>query len=160
MPVITGNGRTAFEKAEQLLRAGRTIVIFPEGALSPGEGGFHQPHTGVARLALSTGAPVIPVGIHLERERIESIETEVGGRAETGRLYLQGPYAMTVGKPMSLSGDIEDREYVRSVSGRIMQRIMGLSQESALRIRAARLSRTAPMTASLMTASLALAGIS
>jgi 1-acyl-sn-glycerol-3-phosphate acyltransferase len=154
VPVITGSGRSAFEKAEQLLEEGRTIVIFPEGALSPAEGGFHRPHTGAARLALSTGAPIIPVGIHLEQERIETIETEVDGRTEAGRLYLKGPYAMTVGEPMTLSGDIDDREYVRSASERIMQRIMGLSQKSAIRIQAARLSRTAPMTASLALASL------
>lgn len=154
VPVITGSGRSAFEKAKQLLGEGRTIVIFPEGALSPVEGGFHQPHTGAARLALSTGAPIIPVGIHLERERIESIETEVDGKTEAGRLYLQGPYAMTVGEPISLSGDIEDRDYVRSISERIMQRIMGLSRESAIRVQAARLSRTAPMTASLALASI------
>jgi len=155
VPVVPGNGRAALEEAKRLLEAGRTIVIFPEGALSPLEGGFHKPHTGAARLSLSTGAPIIPVGIHLERERVQLIETEVDGRTEVGRLYLQGPYTMTVGEPMALAGDVEDREYVRSVSTRIMRRIMSLSQESALRLQASRMPRTVPMTASL-----ALAGIS
>jgi 1-acyl-sn-glycerol-3-phosphate acyltransferase len=40
----------------QLLEAGRTVVIFPEGEISPPEGGLLRPHTGVARLAPITGA--------------------------------------------------------------------------------------------------------
>ena len=71
IPVITGNGRAAFEEAKRLLGAGQTVTIFPEGSISPLEGGFYPARTGVARLALSTGAPVIPVGIHLDRERIQ-----------------------------------------------------------------------------------------
>ncbi len=154
VPVVPGNGRAALEEAQRLLEAGRTIVIFPEGALSPLEGGFHKPHTGAARLSLSTGAPIIPVGIHLERERIQLIETEVDGRTEGGRLYLQGPYAMTVGEPMAVSGDVEDRQFVRSASMRIMGRIMSLSQESALRMQASQRSRTMPLPASLALASM------
>lgn len=154
VPVVPGNGRAALEQAQRLLEAGRTILIFPEGALSPLEGSFHKPHTGAARLSLSTGAPIVPVGIHLERARIQLIEAEVDGRTEVGRLYLQGPYAMTVGEPMALTGDVEDREYVRSASMRIMRRIMSLSQESALRMQASRMSRIAPLPVSLALASM------
>ncbi len=54
----------------------------------------------VARLALSTGAPVIPVGIGLDRARIHLIETLVDGAIEVGTWYFGGPYAMTVGEPL------------------------------------------------------------
>lgn len=132
--VVPGNGRLAFEEARRLLEAGQTVVIFPEGGLSPIEGGFGQPCTGVARLALVTGAPVIPVGIHLPRERIRFIETIVDGKPEMGRWYLRGPYAMTVGKPLHFEGNVQDREYVRSISESIMQRIIHLAQHSAHRL--------------------------
>ena len=134
IPVVTGNGRAAFDKAIQLLRDGKTVVIFPEGALSPLDGSLEKPHTGVARLALISGAPVVPVGIHLQREHIRFVETTVDDKTETARWYLRGPYAMTVGGPMRFEGDVEDRQYVRSVSERIMQRIACLSRESAQRI--------------------------
>ena len=142
IPVVTGNGRAAFDEAARLLEAGQTVGIFPEGALSPLDGSLEKPHTGVARLALISGAPVIPVGIQLQRERIRFVETTVGDNTETARWYLHGPYAMTVGEPMRFEGDVEDRRYVRSISERIMQRIARLSRESAQRICARQAARS------------------
>jgi 1-acyl-sn-glycerol-3-phosphate acyltransferase len=134
VPVVKSNGRLAFERAARLLRDGRTVGIFPEGAISPLEGGFHRPHTGAARLALSAGVPIIPVGIHLQRDLIRLIETEVDGKTEVGTWVLRGPYAMTVGEPLRLDGDIEDRATVRSASAHLMERIVHLAHESARRL--------------------------
>jgi 1-acyl-sn-glycerol-3-phosphate acyltransferase len=135
VPVVDGNGRAAFDEALQLLRDGKMVGVFPEGALSPLDGGACRPHTGVARLALISGAPVIPVGIYLQRERIRFVETTVGGKTEIARWYLHGPYAMTVGEPMRFEGNVEDRQYVRLVSERIIQRIVRLACESEGRMR-------------------------
>jgi 1-acyl-sn-glycerol-3-phosphate acyltransferase len=134
VPVVDGNGREAFEAARRLLEAGRSVAVFPEGAVSPLEGGLHPPRTGAARLALSTGAPIVPVGIHLQRERIHVVESRYSGISATGRWYLRGPYALTVGKPMTFLGDVKDREYVQMVSERIIQRIAHLAQQSARRL--------------------------
>ena len=136
VPVVQGNGRAAFEEARQLLERGRTIGIFPEGALSPVQGGlgFCRPHTGAARLALSAGVPVVPVGVYLDRARIRFMETEIDGQTEVARVYLGGPYAVTVGEPMVLKGEVEDRPYVRDASGQIMERIASLSHEGGRRV--------------------------
>lgn len=134
VPVVDGNGREAFEMARRLLEAGRSIAIFPEGSVSPLEGGLHRPRTGAARLALSTGAPIIPIGIHLQRERVHVVESTYSGISATGRWYLRGPYAMTVGRPMTFEGDVKDREYVHTVSDRIIRRIAHLAQQSAHRM--------------------------
>jgi 1-acyl-sn-glycerol-3-phosphate acyltransferase len=45
-----------------VLHQGRALGIFPEGTRSP-DGRMHKFRTGVARLALRSGAPVIPVGL-------------------------------------------------------------------------------------------------
>jgi 1-acyl-sn-glycerol-3-phosphate acyltransferase len=145
VPVVCGNGRKAFDTAKRVLEAGQNIAIFPEGAVSPLEGGMHPPRTGAARLALSTGATVIPVGFHLERERIHVVESKYSGISATGRWYLRGPYAMTVGKPMTFEGDVEDREYVRAVSERIIRCIAHLAQQSAHRINRPTQKRTRPL---------------
>ena len=62
-PVERGEpDRAALKRAEELLRAGQIVVVFPEGRLS--QSGELQPLLpGVALLALRTKVPVIPVGI-------------------------------------------------------------------------------------------------
>ncbi len=133
IPVKVGQGQAAIDTALQYLKEGKTIMIFPEGDLSPEEGGFLRSRTGVARLALASGAPVIPVGIHLERERIHSIRSMVRGKAEYGRWYLSGPYHMTVGAPIQFNGDTEDRTLVRTVADYVMNQIINLARESKTR---------------------------
>ena len=137
VPVVMGEGRAAFIAAERLLQDGQTVAIFPEGALSPLNGGSHKPHTGVARLALMTGAAVIPVGIGLRSERIRFMNTGIrtrDGQEEIARFYTQGPYVVTLGAPMTLNGDVEDRDYVRQSSEAIMRKFARLSNHSTYRI--------------------------
>jgi 1-acyl-sn-glycerol-3-phosphate acyltransferase len=148
VPVVAGTGGASFEQARRLLLAGRTVAIFPEGAISPLEGGFLRPHTGVARLALSTGAPVIPIGIHLQRERIRLITSRIKGQPEVGTWYFRGRYAMTVGEPMHLQGDPEDRMHVCSAAESVMQHIIHLAQESARRMQARRRAPAGPVSPS------------
>lgn len=134
VPVVKESGRAAFDEALQLLRARRTVTVFPEGALSPLEGGVNRPHTGAARLALSAGVPVVPVGIGLLPDRKRSFEADMGGSTEVGILYPSGPYAWTVGEAVCFEGPVEDREHVRRVSDQIMARIGSLALESARRV--------------------------
>ncbi|MGB2758290.1 MAG: lysophospholipid acyltransferase family protein [Acidimicrobiia bacterium] len=48
--------------AQEVLEHGGVMGIYPEGTRSR-DGYLHRGHTGVARLALATGAPIIPVGL-------------------------------------------------------------------------------------------------
>jgi len=52
----------ALQKAETFLNQGHIIQIFPEGTRSA-DGVLKEGKTGVARLALKTGVPVIPIGV-------------------------------------------------------------------------------------------------
>lgn len=52
----------ALTAAAGLLDNGELFGIYPEGTRSR-DGSLHKGHTGVARLALRTGAPIVPVGI-------------------------------------------------------------------------------------------------
>jgi len=136
VPVVRGQGRAAFEEAQQRLASGRSIGIFPEGALSPAGGGFHEPRSGTARLALLSGVPVVPIGILPPWERVWYIPANIDGERAVGRFFFRGNYAMTIGEPLHFQGDAEDRELVRAVSDRIMGRIAWLSEMSAQRNRA------------------------
>jgi 1-acyl-sn-glycerol-3-phosphate acyltransferase len=59
-----------FEQARAHLVAGRSIGIFPEGAVNRDPGRLLRGRRGAARLSLETGTPVVPMGIrfpHVER---------------------------------------------------------------------------------------------
>jgi len=135
IPVIPGRGQEAIDRALRLLEKGKTVLIFPEGQISPRGGGFHAPRTGVARLALASGAPVIPIGLHLEEQQITPLMSRAGSEDVVGYWYFKGPYSITVGHPMSFQGDVEDRELVRGVSRKVMDRIIMLARQSERRMR-------------------------
>ncbi len=145
LPVTHGQGCATLKEAERLLRAGRTVVIFPEGEISPAEGGFNKPHSGLARLALATGATVIPVGIALDPFYVQTLNTQVEGQIEPGKWYLHGPYAMTVGQPLTFAGSSDDRARVKEVTEQVMQQIAALTQESARRVEAQEYAATLPI---------------
>ncbi|MGZ4690894.1 MAG: lysophospholipid acyltransferase family protein [Acidimicrobiia bacterium] len=52
----------ALAAATDVLDAGGVFGIYPEGTRTR-DGYLHRGHTGVARLALATGAPIVPVGL-------------------------------------------------------------------------------------------------
>ena len=130
IPVTVGKGEQAIRAALEYLKAGHTVMIFPEGSLSPQKGGFQKARTGVARLALMSGAPVIPVGIHLLRDRINTIQSNVRGKVEYGRWYLRGPYNLTVGQPLRFTGSVANRPHVRATAATVMSHIIELARES------------------------------
>lgn len=127
-------GRPAFEAGLEALRLGRTVGIFPEGGLSPQSTRSSGPRSGVARLAMLSGAPVIPVGIAVDPARIWYRETSCGDMVDTARWYTSGPYIMTVGEAMRLSGPVSDYELVRANAEQVMGRVRALSAESESRL--------------------------
>ncbi len=141
IPVPLKQGSAALEQARQHLEKGRSVAIFIEGHISPPEGGFLPPRSGAAVLALNSGAPVVPVGIFLHRDRCHNIRSRItGGELSEARWYLRGPYAVTVGQPTHYEGDAEDREHVRRISETIMERIRHLAYESERRTHGRKLS--------------------
>jgi 1-acyl-sn-glycerol-3-phosphate acyltransferase len=127
-------GGDSLLQAHQRLMAGRSVGIFPEGDFSPEEGGLLPPRSGAARLALRTGAPVIPVGIFLQQDRILRLKSHLNGKDHIGFWYWRGPYVVTIGEPMYFEGDPEDRHHVRTVGRQIMARIAQLTEESKQRL--------------------------
>lgn len=132
--VEAGNGRKALEQGIRYLQDGRTVGIFPEGVISPASGGLAHAHSGAVRLAASTGVPVIPVGIALERDKLRYVETKVDGKMEVGTWYLNGAYAVTVGEAMCFNGCPEDRDYVQAATAELMNKISELAAQSARRL--------------------------
>ena len=99
-----------------ILREGKLLGIYPEGTRSP-DGRLYRGKTGVARMALETGAPVIPVAMTYSRRKLPF------------GLHLP-QVCVRFGRPLDFSryaGLAGDRFVERSVVDEIMYEIMMLS---------------------------------
>lgn len=65
-PVHRGGGKSsaALDIANAVIESGDGVVVFMEGRLGLDDDGLGTPRNGVARLALATGAPVVPVAAY------------------------------------------------------------------------------------------------
>jgi glycerol-3-phosphate dehydrogenase (NAD(P)+) len=68
-PVERGSAdRDAISTAREIIQRGDVVVLFPEGTRVP-PGGLGRPKRGVGRLALETGAPVVPMAVRYSPTR-------------------------------------------------------------------------------------------
>ncbi|SRR5258707_8726990 len=113
IPVHRGESdRAALERALACLRAGRAVLIFPEGTVAR-QGHMLAAHTGAAMLALRTGVPILPVA-HMGTRRVF-----VGRKAWRPRVdvYIGEPYL-----PQAPEG-VSRKVALRSVTEDLMRRI-------------------------------------
>jgi 1-acyl-sn-glycerol-3-phosphate acyltransferase len=105
----------------QVLRDGGVLIMFPEGGRSP-DGRLYRGRTGVARLALQSGVPVIPVAV---------FDTKMT-RGRLGIPRLQRP-GIRIGRPLDFSaykGAGNDRDTLRWITDQVMNGIMELSGQT------------------------------
>lgn len=122
VPIDRASGSAAegaMSSASRILGEGDLFGIFPEGTRSH-DGKLYRGKTGVARLALSTGVPVIPCAV---------VGTDVV--APPGKTFgsFTRPH-VRYGKPLDFSryeGMENDRYILRSITDEIMYEIMRLS---------------------------------
>ena len=120
---IDRSGGAASERAlntgKRILSEGQLLGLYPEGTRSP-DGRLYRGKTGVARMAIEAGVPVIPVAM---------INTDVV--QPTGKVIPKiGRVGVKIGKPLDFSryaGMEGDRFVLRSVTDEIMYEIMRLS---------------------------------
>ncbi len=119
VPVDRSGGRrseAALITGLQVLAAGDCLGIYPEGTRSP-DGRLYKARTGIARLAIESGAPIIPVAM-FNTDKIQPTGTVVPKVKRVG---------MTFGEPMYFEGDPKDPAHLRECADRIMKRIQELS---------------------------------
>ncbi|MCI2148057.1 lysophospholipid acyltransferase family protein [Bifidobacterium crudilactis] len=109
----------ALETARHVLEAGNIFGIHPEGTRSP-DGRLFRGHTGVARLAYETGAPIIPTAIIGSRE-LQRPGTVIPGKGNTKVVF-----GKAIQVPKTPSENVT-REQLRQLTDRMMQDIRALS---------------------------------
>ena len=111
--------QSALDTGVRLLAEGRLLGIYPEGTRSP-DGRLYKGKTGVARLALEAGVPVIPVAM-VGTDRVNPIGS---------KMWRPHPVEIRFGAPLDFSryeGLAGDRFVERSMVDEIMYSLMELS---------------------------------
>jgi 1-acyl-sn-glycerol-3-phosphate acyltransferase len=122
LPMDRAGGRASASSMDgvlDVLRRGNLLGIYPEGTRSP-DGRLYKGKTGVARIVLQAGVPVIPVGM-INTELIPSRFFKIP--------TMRRP-KIRIGKPMDFSAYAaagNDRDVLRWVTDEIMNAVMELS---------------------------------
>lgn len=113
-------GMEAYRAAVDAVRAGEVVVVYPEGGFPDESDGWPRPaHSGIARLALETGAPVIPVAQWGSNHLLPPT-------AKVGTLVPRATLRVVAGEPVALDDLRSDRigaRALREAKKRIMGRI-------------------------------------
>jgi 1-acyl-sn-glycerol-3-phosphate acyltransferase len=119
VPVDRSGGRrseAALITGLKVLAEGKCLGIYPEGTRSP-DGRLYKGRTGIARLAIESGAPVIPVAM-FNTEKIQPTGTVVPKVMRVEMIF---------GEPMYFDGDSTDLLHLRDVTDKIMSTIQEMS---------------------------------
>ncbi len=122
VPVDRSGGsasNAALETGKRVLAKGMLLGIYPEGTRSP-DGRLYRGKTGVARMALEAGVPVIPCAM------VNTFEIQPPGKVIPRIMQVE----MRIGKPLDFSryaGMEHDRFVLRSMTDEIMYELMQLS---------------------------------
>ncbi|ADI05583.1 1-acyl-sn-glycerol-3-phosphate acyltransferase [Streptomyces bingchenggensis BCW-1] len=112
-------GVAALMTGRRVLEEGRMFGIYPEGTRSP-DGRLYRGRTGIARLTLMTGAPVVPFAM------IGTDRLQPGGKG----LPRPGRVTVRFGEPLEFTryeGMDRDRFVLRAVTDEVMSEVMRLS---------------------------------
>ncbi|QIM20711.1 1-acyl-sn-glycerol-3-phosphate acyltransferase [Phycicoccus sp. HDW14] len=122
LPIDRSGGRAseaALSSGLRVLRRGELLGLYPEGTRSP-DGRLYKGRTGVARMALEAGVPVVPVAM-INTDKAQPTGTKIPKLVRIG---------VKVGEPLDFSryeGMEGDRFVLRSVTDEIMYALMELS---------------------------------
>src|SRR4051794_31020617 len=110
----------ALEAAADVLAGGGLFGIYPEGTRSP-DGRLYRGHTGVARLALQRGAPILPVAM------VGTREAQPIGQAMPN---VFRPITIRIGRPLTfdhVKDRADDPMVLRQVTDEVMFELRSLS---------------------------------
>lgn len=122
IPVDRAGGAAAnasLDTGKRVLSEGRLFGIYPEGTRSP-DGRLYRGKTGVARLALQTGSPVVPVAM-LNTGELQPIGKRIPHR---GRVQIRIGPSLDFNRYRELVGD---RFIERAVTDEVMDALRELS---------------------------------
>lgn len=125
VPIDRSGGDAATETLNRVagfLRAGNAFLIYPEGTRSR-DGHLHRGRTGAVRLAMRTGAKIVPVGL-IGTSEIQPIDTVMPKFGLSCTIRFGEPIDV-----LARSGGQNNRRILRSLTDELMYEISELSEQ-------------------------------
>lgn len=122
---VSGGNEAAVDRCVELAEAGRVIGIFPEGTRSI-DGSLRRGRTGVARVALRSERPVVPIGVN---------SYDVLPKHAT-MPDLDTPLVVQIGEPLRYEGmadRVEERSVCRKITDEVMSEVGRLLERARTR---------------------------
>ncbi|MBI5934101.1 MAG: 1-acyl-sn-glycerol-3-phosphate acyltransferase [Chloroflexi bacterium] len=123
----TERAREAYEQACRYLREGKTVALFPEGKQAPA--GVRIPaKTGAIRMALETGAPIVPLGLYTPPQNLTRLSIRIQGESRCGLWQFRGKSYLRFGEAwkVSQSAALDDPAHTKALTEELMNRIYRL----------------------------------
>lgn len=136
LPIDRSGGKAAeasLNTGLRVLAEGQILGIYPEGTRSP-DGKMYRGRTGVARMILEAGVPVVPVAM-IDTEKVMPIGSKWPKLRRIGIIF---------GEPLDFSrfeGMEGDRFILRAVTDEIMYELAALSQQEYVDVYASKIGR-------------------
>jgi len=116
----------ALDHAVRLLEMGHCVGVYPEGTLTRDEHGWPMiAKTGLARLAISTQTPIVPIAQWGSQIVMPTYEKKI-------KLFPRTPIKILAGKPIELTpwyGKENDPEALREATAYFMRELTNLLEE-------------------------------
>ena len=125
------DGRPAFARACDLLQAGKTIAIFPEGKLCLRDERV-KGRSGAVRMALKTGVPIIPLGLFVHPNNAISLSIQRLNGKPNGYWQFRGKCYARVGKPYHPDPSTSIAHETNELMGRIYTLVDQLTHKEAV----------------------------
>lgn len=125
LPIDRSGGKAsedALNTGVNVLSQGKLLGIYPEGTRSP-DGRLYRGRTGIARMALESGVPVIPVAM-IDTDKVMPIGAKIPKVQQIGLVF---------GRALDFSrfaGYENDRFVLRAIADEIMHEIVGISGQA------------------------------
>lgn len=120
----------ALATGARAVRRGMLLGVYPEGTRSP-DGRLYRGKTGVARMAMQTGVPVVPVAM-VGTDRVQPIGQVVPRLARVG-VHIGEPLQ----PPAPATDPVVEKRQARDFTERVMAAIAALSRQQRVDVDAA-----------------------
>ena len=122
----TENAKFALHHAVAFLKAGHLLGVYPEGTLTRDPGGWPMvAKTGLARLAIATKTPIVPIAQWGSQIVMPTYEKKL-------KVFPRTPIQILVGDPLDLSpwyGKENDQDALREATAFVMRELTNLLEQ-------------------------------